>query len=73
MNILIFLIILLVLVFVHEAGHFFAARRFGIRVDEFGFGFPPKIFGWKKGETEWDAVFYMVGGLAAFLVPLSLD
>lgn len=42
MNILIFLIILLVLVLVHEFGHFWTAKKFGIRVDEFGFGFPPR-------------------------------
>src|ERR1035437_1398857 len=53
MNIIIFLVILLVLVLVHEAGHFFTAKGFGIRVDEFGFGFPPKLFGIKKGETEY--------------------
>lgn len=51
MNILIFIVILLVLVLVHEFGHFMAAKLFGIRVDEFGFGFPPRIFGKKRGET----------------------
>jgi regulator of sigma E protease len=40
-SIIIFIIILSVLVFVHEAGHFLAAKAFGIRVDEFGFGYPP--------------------------------
>ena len=39
-----FAVILAVLVLVHEAGHFFAARIFGIRADEFGFGFPPRAF-----------------------------
>lgn len=53
MSILIFFIILIVLVIAHEFGHFFAAKKFGIRVDEFGFGFPPKIAGIKKGETEY--------------------
>ena len=53
MNILIFFIILLVVVLVHEAGHFFVAKYFKIRVDEFGFGFPPKAMTlFKKGETE---------------------
>ncbi|MDB5194162.1 MAG: hypothetical protein JWN50_176 [Parcubacteria group bacterium] len=50
MNIIIFVIILSVLVFVHEAGHFIAAKTFGIRVDEFGLGYPPrakKLFKWK--------------------------
>ena len=44
MSIIIFIVILLILVVVHEFGHFFTAKRFGIRVDEFGFGFPPKLF-----------------------------
>jgi len=62
MSILIFIIILLVLVLVHEFGHFFTAKRFGIRVDEFGFGFPPKLFSFKKGETEYSFNLLPLGG-----------
>lgn len=62
MNIIIFLIILLVLVLAHEFGHFFSAKRFGIRVDEFGFGFPPKLFGRKYGETEYSINALPFGG-----------
>ncbi|MDP9248888.1 MAG: RIP metalloprotease RseP [bacterium] len=62
MSILIFIIILLVLVLVHEAGHFFVAKKFGIRVDEFGFGFPPKIWGKKYGETEYSVNLLPLGG-----------
>lgn len=62
MTILIFLIILLVLVLVHEFGHFYSAKKFGIRVDEFGFGFPPKLFGYKKGETEYTFNLLPIGG-----------
>jgi regulator of sigma E protease len=62
MSIVIFLIILLVLVIVHEAGHFFTAKKFGIRVDEFGFGFPPKLFGYKYGETEYTFNLLPLGG-----------
>jgi regulator of sigma E protease len=62
MSIIIFFIILLVLVLVHEAGHFFTAKSFGIRVDEFGFGFPPKIFSWKYGETEYSINLLPLGG-----------
>src|SRR3989344_1877012 len=50
MSLIIFIIILSVLVIVHELGHFPVARFFGIRVDEFGIGFPPrikKLFVWK--------------------------
>lgn len=51
MSIIIFLIILSTLVIVHEFGHFLVAKRFGIRVDEFGLGFPPrakKLFTWRN-------------------------
>lgn len=62
MSILIFVLILLVVVLVHEWGHFFSAKKFGIRVDEFGFGFPPKLFGYKKGETEYTFNLLPIGG-----------
>ncbi len=62
MSILIFVVILLVLVLVHEFGHFFSAKKFGIRVDEFGFGFPPKLFSFKKGETEYSLNLLPIGG-----------
>jgi regulator of sigma E protease len=47
-TVFIFILVLGALVFVHELGHFCAARKLGIRCEEFGFGFPPRIFGWKK-------------------------
>ncbi|KND48915.1 MAG: RIP metalloprotease RseP [Parcubacteria bacterium C7867-005] len=50
MSVIYFLIILSALVIVHELGHFLVARYFGIRVDEFGLGYPPKaksLFSWK--------------------------
>jgi regulator of sigma E protease len=62
MSIIIFIVILLVLVVVHEFGHFFTAKSFGIRVDEFGFGFPPKLFGKKFGETEYTLNLLPLGG-----------
>jgi regulator of sigma E protease len=46
-TLIIFLVILAVLVLVHEFGHFIIAKAFGIRVDEFGLGFPPRIVGWR--------------------------
>ena len=62
MSIIIFIVILLVLVLVHEFGHFFTAKKFGIRVDEFGFGFPPKLFSRKYGETEYSLNLLPIGG-----------
>ncbi|MDD5396882.1 MAG: RIP metalloprotease RseP [Candidatus Moranbacteria bacterium] len=45
LTLLVFLVILGILVFVHELGHFVVARRNGIKADEFGFGFPPRAIG----------------------------
>ncbi len=62
MAIIIFLIILAVLIFVHELGHFIVAKRSGIRVDEFAIGFPPKLFSWQKGETRYVLNLIPFGG-----------
>ncbi|PIR41425.1 MAG: hypothetical protein COV31_00950 [Candidatus Yanofskybacteria bacterium CG10_big_fil_rev_8_21_14_0_10_46_23] len=62
MTILIFLIVIALLVFVHELGHFIMAKRAGMRVDEFGLGFPPRIFGFKKGETLYSINLLPFGG-----------
>jgi regulator of sigma E protease len=45
LTIVTFIIVLSVLVFVHELGHFFVARKFSVKAEEFGLGFPPRIFG----------------------------
>lgn len=62
MSILIFLAVLFILVLVHELGHFAVAKWTGMRVDEFGIGFPPKLFGIRKGETEYTFNLFPVGG-----------
>ncbi len=46
----------------HEAGHFFAAKMFGLKVDEFGFGFPPRIAAKKIGDTEYSINWLPFGG-----------
>jgi len=51
MSIIIFVLILGLLVLIHEFGHFIAAKRSGVLVEEFGIGFPPRIWGKKIGET----------------------
>jgi len=58
----IFVVILSVLVLFHELGHFLLARRAGIRVEEFAFGFPPRIWTIKKGETNYTINAIPVGG-----------
>ncbi len=62
MSILIFIIIILVLVVSHEFGHFIVAKLNNIRVDEFSFGFPPKIYGKKIGETTYNLNALPFGG-----------
>ena len=54
--------VLLFLVFVHELGHFVTAKLFGIKVTEFGFGFPPRIFGIRRGETVYSVNWLPLGG-----------
>lgn len=62
MSIILFLIILAVLIFVHECGHFIVAKKSGIKVDEFGLGFPPKLFSKKVGETTYTLNTIPFGG-----------
>lgn len=62
MLILIILVILLVLVIAHEFGHFIVAKKAGIRVDEFAFGFPPRLFAKKFGETTYSFNLLPLGG-----------
>jgi len=62
MSILIFIVILVVLVVSHEFGHFIVAKLNKIRVDEFSFGFPPKLFGKKIGETQYNFNALPFGG-----------
>lgn len=61
-SIFVFALILWVLVIVHEWGHFWVARKFDIFVEEFGFGLPPKLWGKKKGETEYTLNALPIGG-----------
>jgi len=67
MTILIFLAVLVVLILVHEWGHFITAKWTGMRVDEFGIGFPPKLFSWRKGETVYSLNALPIGGFVKIL------
>jgi len=62
LTIIVFLLILGLLIFAHELGHFVSAKKAGARVEEFGFGFPPRIFGFKKGETTYSINAIPLGG-----------
>lgn len=60
--IIIFILILGFLIFIHEFGHFIAAKRLGVKVEEFGIGYPPAIWKKKKGETIYSINLIPFGG-----------
>lgn len=62
-----FIILLGILIFVHELGHFLAARIGGVGVLKFSLGFGPKIFGKKIGETEYVVSWIPLGGFVKLL------
>ena len=56
------LIVFGVVILIHEFGHFWVARRLGVRVEKFSFGFGPKLFSWKRGNTEYIIALIPFGG-----------
>ncbi|MDP3975088.1 MAG: site-2 protease family protein [Candidatus Jorgensenbacteria bacterium] len=62
MTILLVIIALSLLVLIHELGHFAAAKLFGIRVEEFGFGFPPRLWSFTRGVTRYSLNLFPFGG-----------
>ncbi|MFH1601587.1 MAG: M50 family metallopeptidase [Candidatus Shapirobacteria bacterium] len=66
-SLLIFIFALSVLIIVHELGHFWAARRKGVLVEEFGLGYPPRALGKKIGETLYSLNWLPLGGFVRIL------
>jgi len=66
---------LMILVFIHELGHFLAAKLFGMRVERFSVGFPPRVWGFKKGDTDYCIGATPLGGYVkiAGMVDESMD
>lgn len=62
LTLIIFLAVLSILVFSHELGHFLVAKKMGVRVEEFGFGYPPRIWKKKIGETIYSLNLLPFGG-----------
>lgn len=64
-----------ILVGVHEMGHLLAAKWFGMRVEQFSIGFPPKIWGFKYGETEYNLSLIPLGGFVKIsgMIDESMD
>ena len=59
--------ILVVLVVIHELGHFITAKLSGVKVLEFGIGYPPKLWGIRRGETEYTINLLPLGGFVRLL------
>ena len=57
-----FLLMIGVMILIHELGHFWAARYFDVKVDAFSFGFGPRLFGWKSGDTDFRVSAIPFGG-----------
>jgi regulator of sigma E protease len=73
MSLLLFFIVLVILVVVHEFGHFVVAKLSGMKVEEFGFGFPPRLFAKKKGETVYSFNALPFGGFVKILGESEVD
>lgn len=66
-SIIYFILLLGFMVFIHELGHFLVAKRAGIRVEEFGIGFPPRLLGFRRGETLYSLNAIPLGGFVKML------
>jgi regulator of sigma E protease len=66
-SIILFILIIGLLIFVHEFGHYFAAKRNGIGVTEFAIGMGPKLFSWQRKETRFSVRMIPIGGYCLFL------
>src|SRR5574337_725357 len=67
MAVIVFILTILVLVTIHELGHFLVAKKFNIKVLEFGFGIPPRLWGKKVGETLVSLNLLPFGGFVRLL------
>ena len=66
-SIILFILIIGLLIFLHEFGHYFAAKRNGIGVTEFAIGMGPKLFSWRRNETLFSVRMIPIGGYCLFL------
>ncbi len=66
-SIVLFILIFGLIIFLHELGHFLVAKREGMRVKEFAFGFPPRLFSKKRGETRFSLNLLPLGGYVSIL------
>ncbi len=62
-----FVPIIAFLIFIHELGHFITAKAYGVKVLEFGFGYPPRLFGVRRGETLYSINLLPLGGFVKMM------
>lgn len=67
LGILTFFVVLATLILVHELGHFTFAKLLGVRVEEFGLGFPPRLKGWRRSDTLYSVNAVPIGGFVKML------
>ena len=64
-----FIVLILVVVFIHEYGHYYFAKKYGVGVTDFSIGFGKELFGWNdKSGTRWKICWIPLGGYVKFLV-----
>src|SRR6185369_5684802 len=61
-NVLWLLVLIGVMIMIHELGHFWAARYFDVKVEAFSFGFGPRLFGFRRGDTDYRFSLILLGG-----------
>ncbi len=57
-----FLVVIGPLIFIHELGHFLVAKWRGVRVERFSLGYPPRLFGFRRGDTDYCVSAIPLGG-----------
>jgi len=62
LGVFLFILTIIVMVMIHESGHYLAARAFGMKIEEFFLGFGPRLVSWRRGETEYGVKAIMAGG-----------
>src|SRR5205807_9400304 len=72
-DILWLLVLIGVMINIHELGHFWAARFFDVKVDAFSFGFGPRLFGFRRGETDYRFSLLPIGGYVNMAGELAGD
>lgn len=73
LTIIVFILIFSFLILIHELGHFWMAKKAGIKVEEFGFGLPPRLWGKKKGDTIYSVNWIPFGGFVRMYGEDSTD